>query len=52
MISINVNSNGISIYAHESLTIDEIVSISMTDESLKPKVCRSSIDDIDSLREH
>ena len=52
MISMSVNTNGIAIYAHESLTIDDIVSIIMTDENLKSKVCRSAVHDIYSLREH
>ena len=46
----SVNSNGISIYAHASLTIDDIISIIMTDDNLKSKA-RHSIYDIESLRE-
>ena len=52
MIGMSVNTNGIAIHAHESLTIDEIVSIIMAYEDLKPKVCRSAIHYIYSLREH
>ena len=48
----SVNATGIAIYAHESLTIDDIVSIIMTDETLKSRVCRSAIHDIYSLRKH
>jgi hypothetical protein len=47
----SVNSNGIAIHAHESLTIDEIIDIIMQDDDLKSKVFRS-IHDMESLRRH
>ena len=37
----SVNTNGIAIYAHESLTIDEIISIIVDDDDLQSKVSRS-----------
>ena len=57
----SVNSNGIAIYANESLTICERVSIIMDDADLQSKVCRSIyhwtgkvLDDLDveSLEKH
>ena len=37
----SVNSDGVAIYAHESLSVCEIVSIITDDDDWQPKVCRS-----------
>ena len=60
-MSTSVNCNDVAAYAHDSLSIYEIISIIMDDGNLQSKVCRSMcnwtrkvIDDLDAetLEEH
>ena len=37
----SVNCNGVAIYAHESLSIYELISVIVDDDALQSKVCRS-----------
>ena len=57
----SVHCNGIAVYAHESLSIYEVISTIMDDDAVQSKVCRSIYRwtrkvledlDVDTLEEH